>query len=163
MVRKITNLLLICILLCSAFCTTANAKQYSVYEEGTLSTTYTQYFKDILSGVGFNENYIAFRSGQYSYTMLVGELEYSNGVIKLIGEGKEYEYSSTGTGYNNQYKYYVRDVTDSSINVGNNIIYSDVGDFPQLVERGAKYEILSTVLLCIFGLCIVINRIFFKR
>lgn len=163
MVRKISSLLVVCVLLIGAFCTTANAEQYTVYEDGTLSTTYTQYFKDIVSGIGFNQNYVAFRSGQYSYTMLVGDLEYNNGAITLTGNGKEYEFSTTGTGYNNQYRYYVRDITDSSLTVGNYIIYSDVGDFPQLVERGAKYEIITAVLLCIMCLSVVINRIFYKR
>lgn len=160
--RKISCLFCVLVLI-TAFCGTAQAQTYNVYDEGTLSTTYTQYFKDIVSGIGFNQNYVAFRSGQYSYTMLVGDLEYDNGVITLYGSGKEYEYSTTGSGYNNQYKYYVNEIADSSVNVGNNIIYSDVGDFPQLVERGAKYEMLTAVLLVIMCLSVVIRRILFHR
>lgn len=142
---------------------TAQAATHQVYENGSLGTTYITYFKDILSGAGFDDNYVAFRSGQYSYTMVVGDIEYNNGVFSLVGEGKEYEFSTTSSSYNSQYQYYANDITDFSLNADNSIIYSDVGEFPQLIERGAKYEILSTVLMCIVVLCIVINRIFRKR
>lgn len=164
MVRKIINVLLVGILLVGALCTQASAVTHTIYDEGTLSTTYTTYFKDIVSGIGFNENYVAFRSGQYSYSMVVGELEYNNGVISLKGTGKEYKYSATTTsGYNQQYKYTVTNLSNFSVNCGDYIIYSDVGDFPQLVERGAKYEIIQTLLIGICCLCVVINRIFFAR
>lgn len=162
MVRKVVNCLLVCILLVGAFCTQANAETHTVYDNGSLSTTYITYFKDILSGTDLKDNYVAFRSGQYSYTMVVGELENNNGVISLIGEGKEYIFSTTGS-YNSQYTYDVNTINNFSLNTGNYIIYSDVGDFPELIERGAKYEILTTVIICICCLCIVINRIFYNR
>lgn len=142
---------------------TAQAATHQVYENGSLSTTYITYFKDILSGVEFNANYVAFRSGQYSYTMVVGDIEYENGVFLLVGDGKEYEFSTTSSGYNSQYNYYVNDITEFSVNAGNSIIYSDVGNYPQLIERGAKYEMFTAVLLCVVLVCIVINRIFYYR
>lgn len=151
-------------MLVGAFCTQAFADTHTVYDEGTISSTYVTYFKDIISGIGFNDNYVAFRSGQYSYTMVTGDLDYNNGVISLTGEGKEYIFSANITsGYNQQYKYYVNDISNFNINCGNNIIYSDVGEFPQLMERGAKYEILSAVLIIVCCLCVVINRIFYHR
>lgn len=162
MVRKIVNMCVICVVLVSAFCTTAHAATHSIYDEGTLSTTYVTYFKDIVSGIGFNENYVAFRSGQYSYTMVVGDLEYNNGVISLTGSGKEYVFSTGSTGYNSQYRYNVNTINNFSVSVGDYIIYSDVGEFPQLVERGAKYEIFTALLLCIV-LCAVVFGRFFRR
>lgn len=163
MVRKIIYIFFACALLCGAICTTASAKNYSVYSEGQVSDMHVSYFKDLASGIGFNDNYVAFRSDELSYTMIVGDLEYSDGVISLIGNGKEYVFTSYGSDINPQYRYAVNDITDSSVLCGDCILYSDVGDFPQLVERGAKYEILSLYLLVIACICIVINRIFFKR
>ena len=95
--------------------------------------------------------------------MIVGELEYTNGVVSLVGEGKEYIYSTNSSGYNSQYVYNVNSISNFSVSVGDAIIYSDVGDFPELIERGAKFEILNTLLICITLLSFVIRRIFFKR
>lgn len=150
------------IALIAAFCGTVQAATHTVYEEGNLSTTYVTYFKDIISGAEFNDNYVAFRSGQYSYTMVVGELEYSNGVISLVDTGKEYVFT-TSSGYNATYKYNVNEISNFSLDSGENIIYSDVGDYPQLVERGAKFEIFTAILICICMLSFVIRNIFYKR
>lgn len=148
--------------LITAMCGTVQAATHTVYENGTLGTTYITYFKDILSGADFRDNYVAFRSGQYSYTMIVGKLQNENGVISLQEQGKQYTFETTGN-YNSQYTYNVADITNFSVNTGNAILYSDVGDFPELIERGAKFETLNTILLIVLMLCIVIYRIFRKR
>lgn len=162
MVRKITAF--VCsVVLIVALATPVQGATHEIYEEGTLSSTYTTYFRDIVSGIGFSDNYVAFRSGHYEYTLIVGDLSYENGVISSNGVCTEYTYRATGTNYNNQYKYYVSEINSFSLNTDNNIIYSDVGQYPQLVERGAKYEILSAVLLVIMLVSIVVNRIFYSR
>lgn len=162
-VRKYILCIVACTILITAICGTVSAATHSVYENGSLGTTYITYFKDILSGTNLKDNYVAFRSGQYSYSMIVGELENNNGVISLVGSGKEYKYYIESSSYNSQYKYDVINLNSFSVNTDNNIIYSDVGDFPELIERGAKYETLNTILLCVALLSIVVHRIFFKR
>lgn len=164
MVRKVSSIIVAIVLICACG-TTALATTHTVYDNGTLSSTYTTYFKDILSGAKFNDNYVAFRSGQYSYTMVVGDLEYNNGKIILVNDekAKEYTFSTNNNNYNSTYYYDVKDIYIFDIDVGNNIIYSDVGDFPQLIDRGDKYEILNTLLIIIFMLCVVVSRIFYNR
>lgn len=162
MVRKITALLVALLVVIGANCTITQAATHTIYTEGNMNTTYITYFKDILSGVGFNDNYVAFRSGQYEYTMVVGKLEYNNGVISLSEKGKEYVFTQTGN-YNSQYTYAANEIANFSVNTNSAIIYADVGDFPQLIERGAKYEMLTTLLLSIMCISVVINRIFYKR
>lgn len=163
MVRKIIVLCCCCLVLITALCGTVQAATHSVYENGNLSTTYITYFKDIISGIGFNDNYVAFRNGQYSYIMVVGDLDYNNGVISLNGQGKSYVFSTESSNYNSQYKYNVTDISSFSVNTGDAIIYSDIGDFPQLIERGDKYAIFTAFLLCIACICVIINRILFFR
>ena len=164
MVRKIICFVCSLGLIAAILCGPVQAATHSVYDEGTLSTTYTTYFKDIISGAKFTDNYVAFRSSQYEYNLVVGELEYNNGVISLVGDiCKEYRFYSTSTNYNSQYRYSVDTLSEFSLNTDNYILYSDVGDFPQLVERGAKYEMFTTLLLCIVLLCIVFGRFFRKR
>lgn len=163
MVWKIIRNCVICVALVCAFCTTAHAATHEVYDEGQISSTYVTYFRDIVSGIGFNDNYVAFRSGQYSYTMVVGDLEYNDGLFSLKENGKEYVFSANNTGYNSQYNYNVNNITNFSVAVGDNIIYSDLGEFPQLVDRGAKIETFTAVLLCTVIVSVIINRILFKR
>lgn len=160
MVRKVISIIVICLALTGAICAQAQAETHSVYSEGTLSNTYVTYFKDIVSGIGFDDNYVGFRSGQYTYTLIVGDIDYSNNIFTATN-CKEYVFE-TSSGYSSQYKYYVNDLTEFSLSATDTIIYSDMGNYPQLVERGAKYEILTMFIICICCLCVVINRIFFK-
>lgn len=161
MVRKISAS--ICaIALIMALSMPALGATHDVYKEGNPSTTYIQYFRDIVAGIGFKDHYVAFRSGQYSYTMCVGNLEYTNGIISLVGEGELYTFTQIGN-YNSLYSLNYEEVSNFSVSVDNYIVYSDLGHFPQLVERGAQYEMLSAVLIVIGLLGIVINRIFRKR
>lgn len=157
MVRKVSIMVAI-LLLCFGFAVTAQAATYSPYE-GNPSNTYITYFRDIVSGIGFNDNYVAFRSGQNEYIMVVGDLDYNNGQIVLNSEGSLYTMATDGN-YNGYYRYSVDSITDFTLNTEDKIIYSDVGQFPQLVERGAKYEILTTLLLSIALLGLVISGIF---
>lgn len=166
MVRKIKKY---CITLFSVFalsaalCGSVQAATHSVYDGGNLSSTYTTYFRDILSGTSILDNYIAFRSGQYEYTMIVGNLEVQDGIVTLSESGKEYVFYTETSGYNSQYRYNVNEITDFSLEIGDYIIYSDIGDYPELIERGAKFEILACITLCVLMLCIVISRIFYYR
>lgn len=164
MVRKVSALMLAMVLIC-ALGTSALASTHSVYENGSLSTTYITYFKDILAAAKITDNYVAFRSGQNAYTMIVGKLQYENGVISLQTDetAKEYTFSTESSSYNSQYKYYVKDIYIFDMETNESIIYSDVGDFPQLIERSAKFETLQTILFGIVLLCVVINRIFYNR
>lgn len=138
--------------------TSAKAVTYEVYD-GNPSNTYIQYFKDIVSGIGFNDNYVAFRSGQNDYVMVVGDLEYNNGKFTLADVGTVYTIASSGN-YNSTYSYTVTEIDSLTLNPSNKLIYSDLGNYPQLVERGAKYEILTAVLLVTALLGLVIGRIF---
>ena len=141
----------------------AYAYTHNVYDNGSISSTYLTYFRDILSGISLNDNYIAFRDGQYSYIMVVGDLDCNGDVITLNGTGKSYVFKTDNTQYNSQYKYYVSNINSFNVKTDNFIVYSDVGDYPQLIERGAKYEILTTIIVVIVCISIVISRIFRKR
>lgn len=163
MVRKIGSLIAVLGLIGAILCAPVQAATHSIYENGSLGTTYITYFKDILSGCSFKDNYVAFRSGQNEYTMVVGELEYSNNTFTLKGQGKEYVFYTEGTSYSSQYQYRFEDINNFSLNYNNAILYSDIENFPQLIERGAKFEILSVILLLIIMCSFVIRRIFFKR
>lgn len=162
MVRKIIVCVVAMLVVIGANSTTTRAATHTIYDQGNMNTTYITYFKDILSGANFSDNYVAFRSGQYEYTLIVGKLKYADSVISLTEKGKEYVFNQTGN-YNSTYTFETNEISNFSVNTGSYIIYSDVGDFPELIERGAKYEMLSVLLLSIMCISVIINRIFYKR
>lgn len=162
MVRKVS--VMICTLaLLFGLSVGAQAATHSVYD-GTISSTYLTYFQDILAGVSINDHYVAFRSGQYEYTMIVGDLTYNGNSFTLDGTGVSYVFTNaTSSGYNTTYSYQTADITNFSVNVGDEIIYSDLGRFPHLEERGARFETISAVLLAVLVLSGVVRRIFSRR
>ena len=82
MVRKVTTLICVLVLI---FAIGMKAQSTSVTPyEGNMSSTYITYFRDIVSGIGFNDNYVAYRSGQNEYKMVVGELTSSENVSIVL-------------------------------------------------------------------------------
>lgn len=159
MARKVITLCALFGVLLGVLCTPLHAATHSVYSEGNISTTYVQYFKDILSDCKITDNYVAFREGQYSYTMVVGDLEYSSGTITLQDSGKIYTFTQSGN-YNSSYRYKSEPITNFSVTPGENIIYSDVGDYPELIERSARIETLILIAISIYAVYHIATRIF---
>lgn len=160
MVRQV-SILVLCIALLCATGTVALAESYSAYD-GNPSNTYITYFRDIVSGIGFNDHYVALRSGQYEYILAVGDIVYGNEIFTADDTVGLYTIS-LDSGYNASTTYTYREIDSLYVSTGNQIIYSDLGHFPQLIERGAKYETFTAVLLCTALLCVVVGRFFRKR
>lgn len=160
MVRKVITL---AVCLCLLFCVSrsAQATAYIPYE-GSISSTYITYFKDIVSGIGFKDNYVALRTGQYEYVLFIGQFTFADGVYTLEGKGMAYTITNEGS-YNSYQTYSVNEVTDVTVTPQDKIIYSDLGQYPQLIDRGSKYEMLNTFLLVGFMLIFFILRIFSRR
>lgn len=159
MVRKVIRISLFAAILLSVIITPAAAATHNVYTEGNISTTYVQYFKDIISGTNINDDYVGFRSGQYTYCLVVGDLRYESGSISLESEGTIYTFNQTGT-YNSTHTYTVSPISNFSLNSGNAIIYSNVGNYPHLVERSTHVETVILITLCSMCLFGVVTRIF---
>lgn len=160
MVRKIT-IFLLCVALTCSVGAVAHAESFTPYD-GTPSNTYIQYFRDIISGIGFDQHYVALRSGQYEYVLAVGDIQYGNDIF-TSAETVELHTITLSSGYNSSTVYSYREIDSLYISTNNQIIYSDLGHFPQLVERGAKYEMFTAVLLCTSLLGVVVGRFFRKR
>ena len=120
--------------------------------DGNLSSTYTTYFRDI--DIGFFDNYVCWRNGDYSYMMFVSDSLELSGSGFTAGAGKLYEFYLTGN-YNNTQHYRQSDINSFSLNNNSHfVIYSSLGTYPKL-ERGLRYDKLQTFTLftaCIFGL-----------
>lgn len=156
--KKLTIIISLFVIIATAMPQKANA--YSVYTEGNMSTTYITYFKDIVAGIKPGDKYIAYRSGQYSYTLAVGDLSISDNNISSSGTTTLYVYETETSGYNSIYTYNVSEVTDFSLSVSNMIVYSNLGDFPLLEERGVTYEYATLFVLCVIAFCMFLRSIF---
>lgn len=150
-----------CLCLVIAIAIPGKAFGYSVYTEGSLSSTYITYFKDIVAGIEPNKKYVAYRSGQYSYTLAAGDLSISGTTISSTDTVTLYVYETSNTsGYSATYYYNVSSVSDFSLNVSNYIVYSNLGNYPLLEERSTIYEYTTLYIICIIGLCLFIRTIF---
>lgn len=160
MVRQV-KILLVALALLVATCNGAHAATYTVYD-GNPSNTYIQYFKDTLTKIPLGDHYVAFRSGQYSYTMVVGDIAFNNGVFSSTDTCAVFTIESDNS-YNGYYSYSQSDIANFQLNAGDKILYSDLGHYPDLEERGQKYEILTTILIVVVCVGYVVRCIFYHR
>lgn len=160
-VKKYMFVLVAMLVLITATCGTVSAATYDCYE-GNLSTTQLNYYRDILGNQSILDNYVVFRDGQYTYKMVVGDIVYNNNTFTSDKECKVFSID-IGSGYNSIYKYNEFTIDSFVLNTNENIVYSDLGSFPQLETRGDRFEILATIIMCIAGCCFIIRSIFYKR
>lgn len=161
MVRKITVYFVCLLALFTAFSGAAQAATYQPYE-GNISTSNLTYFQDLLPKLKLTDHYVFFRSGQYEYTLISGDIKYANGVFSSGDDCTVYS-MSTNNSYNGYYAYNVTTIDSLSLNPRDILVYSDLGGFPELENRGVKYEIIQTILIIITLLAVVIRSIFYYR
>lgn len=159
MVRKVISCALIGVLVAVTMVVTLRAAELEAYD-GNISTSYLTYFKDI--DIPFNYHYVFVRTNQYNYELLVGQLTYTGSGF-VSSDPVLYYRLSTGSGVNS-YNTWVHGVYDSlDLSVSDQIVFSDLGDYPQLHERGSKHEMLQTILIVIIGLCSFIRPLLYPR
>lgn len=129
--------------------------------QGTINTTYLTFFKDIVSGISIFDDYVFYRSGNSDYCMVVGDIELNGTTFELLGEGKQYEISQVngGAGTNSYYSLSVSAVSDLSIRARDYLVYSNLGHYPRLEERGVVYEFAMLTAFIIFCACCLVRPI----
>ena len=156
MVRKSITIVFVVL---AAVMLSVTASAASVYD-GNISTTYITIYRDISSNIGIDDDYVMFRSGQYDYTMFVGDLTLT-GTTFRSDKGQLYVISTNNGNYGNgTYVYTVSETSNFSLNAGNALVYSNLGHYPDLIERVNDYEMASVLLVCI-GLCCYLLRSIF--
>ena len=161
MVWKISKKVIICLfafmMMCE--CTFINAFAYTPYTQGTISSTYITQFRDLLNKVGVNDDYVMLRSGQYEYVMIVGDLELSS--TKITGKsGTEYKFTTSSGNYNQNNIYTVSEVSNIVVELNDTLIYSNLGNYPDLIEKGVTIQYASLNILLIMCICILVGNIF---
>lgn len=132
----------------------------SVYSEGNLSNTYVTYFSDVLNGLSPNVDYVIYRSGQYDYSMAVGKFEFDNNIFSSVDTVTIYKISTNNSSFNSYYQYSVTDRNNFSLSCNNSLVYSNLGNYPDVIERGSYFEEVIVLLLSIILLFTIVWKIF---
>ena len=154
MVRKVIVLLLAL----AALAAVPLSGQAATVYEGNISTTYITIFSDIVDKIGMNDEYVFYRSGQYEYTMIAGEITY-DGSTFAADEASSYVIN-TNSSYNSYYEYSTGKVISWSLSPGSALVYSSLGDYPALVDKSETYSFATLVLLFVCLCMFLIRSIF---
>lgn len=127
--------------------------------QGTISTTFITFFRDIVASLPITHDYVFYRSGDQEYTLVSSPDMTLEGGTFYADEGKEYVITqNSGSGYSSSYySYSVSNVSDISVRSRGYLVYSNLGDYPQLEDRGVQYEFALLVAFCSFCIGAVIR------
>ena len=120
--------------------------------DGSISSTYSEYFKGILYKLE-PAHYLICRTGQYQYMMAYGDdLEYESGVFT----GDVFTVIINTNTYNSNFSIVWGTDSDFRFTVNDNMIYSDLGAFPIInyqtsvtYQKGVLY-FAAAVIIAIF-------------
>lgn len=120
---------------------------YGVYDSGVPSDTYIAWARGLIKEVPFTDDYVFFRSGQYSYTFAYGDFDDG-----FAGSAHVYQIILPSN-YNDGYEFV--DFIDSSfsLSVGNGLVYSSLDGYPSLFVDYSYYIFFLLVLFLatVFG------------
>ena len=155
--RKITRILAVACALCCLAALPLAASAVTIYD-GTISTTYITIFRDIAAKLPLTSDYVFFRSGQYEYILVAGDLEYSGSMF--TGSDLTQYIVKTNSNYNNSYEFGTATLNSFSLAPGGALVYSNLGSFPDLYQR-SDYALSSLIFAnALLFCCFLIRPIF---
>lgn len=128
---------------------------------GTISDTYLSYLTGVVEKLGYDEHYVIWRSGEYSYSLAYGEdMEIVGTLISGFDLDCVRVYRSSNN-YNNVWYTEFTTLNNLELETQDIFAYSDLGNLPT-VKRGLSSIEASTILFAIgfavvFSVC---NHIF---
>ena len=117
-----------------------------------LGTSNIEIFGAIASKLDYGVHYVYYRDGQYDYCLAYSDsLELSG--TTFSGEDVTIVTYSTSSNYNSQATFSVDEEANFSLSAGRYLVWSDLGDYPILYDRGAEdYAKTACIILASFGL-----------
>lgn len=141
--------------------TTAIETISDIYDEGTLNSTYINYFRDYMGHLGIDDHYVHARTGQYTYTLFYGDISLTGNTFNM-GNVTRVDIT-TSSGYNSNYTISINELSSYKLNVGNNIVYSDLGNYPMFEGRSEVLQYVQTFSIAIMCLCMLARGIFKRK
>lgn len=122
---------------------------YATDDAYNLGTTNVTIFAGLADKVPFGQHYVYWRDDQYSYKFAYGDISLSGSSFVGSGSVTICTYAgTTSSGYNTVYTWDISTDGSFSLSAGDMLVYSDLGDYPNLIEReGAKYEAVTSYIL----------------
>lgn len=161
-VVKLVVLLVVCLIVAVCCDTRASAATYSPdLGYATVGNSYVDYLVGLCRNDDYR-SYVVYRSGQYTYTGLSGDLDYKDGT--LTGEGVVYTID-TSYGYGSSARYYVDTRVDPAIvfTPGQSMIYSNVRGLGAVTDGEMQDTVVLSLLVCFVVFCGVIAILLLLR
>ena len=142
------------------FNSVAPASAYPSPNDGTISTTYLQYFKDMLVKLPYDTQYVFFRVNDYEYRMVYGDAINLSGDV-FSGDGLRYiRYYRT----NNYSVWKLETGNEGSFRLTTNgyLVYSNVGDlYPSMNGGVYTYAVYACLFVLVLTLLFNLVHAFF--
>lgn len=132
---------------------------YTPYD-GNISTTYITIFEDIASKISPDQDYVFFRSEQYEYVMLVGDMDFDGTKFTSTATSLTEYKIKTNSGYSSSYIYTCSTVTPTDITITEDLVYSNLGYFPSFEEKGENISYATFIAIVVIGICMLLRPIF---
>lgn len=155
MVRKSV---IICLAVCVILAVPVYANADQVYKDGNISTSFLTYFSDLSSKISPIDDYVFFRSGQYEYKLVAGDLDYESGYF--YGSDVKSFTLSTSNAYSPGYIWTSEALDFFDLTTDGYMVYSNLGSYPDLMERGDSYAFATLLLLVVVLCCYLFRSIF---
>lgn len=134
---------------------------YSQPYDGSISTTYTTYFRGVVEKLPPASNYVLFRSDQYNYRFIYSDsMTYENG--RFAADSAQYVNYYVGN-YNSRSQ--VTSGVEGAFSLSPNgyPVYSDLSELYPVLSEGVKNYEFKTLLFCVvLFLLFTIVRSFFS-
>ncbi len=135
----------------------------SAYAPGTdygVGTSNISLFGPMASKLGHGEHYVYWRDSQYEYKMAYGQSLLFDG-SRFLGDSVQIITYTTHSGYSGQATLTCVDEVDFRLDPGDYLVWSDLGHYPALYERGVvDYVHAAAVGVAVLFLYIVLCRLF---
>lgn len=131
---------------------TVSVSAYQIDSDYGVGTTNVTLFTGFVHDLDFGEHYLYWRNSRYEYCMAISSSLVCNGSLFTASDAVVITYS-TNTAYAGQAILSRQSVSGFSLDAGNYLVYSDLGNYPRLTERRSQdYAKTACVILCSFML-----------
>lgn len=138
---------------------TAGVALAAISDNYGVGTSNISIFGPLASKLPYGVHYVYWREGQYLYKFAYSAgLQYEDG--RFTADDAAVISYSTSTSYSGQATFVLGSETDFSLNPGDYLVWSDLGHYPALYERGeVDYAHLTCVILASYGLFVLFSRL----
>ena len=130
-----------------------------ISSEYGVGTSNTAIFAGMVEKLPFGTHYVYWRESQYVYAFAYAETLAYDGA-SFSGEDVTIVEYNTGGGYQSPPTILDYVESDFELYPEDYLVYSDLGFYPDLIERGGvQYEALCCLILCSFAVWLLLDRL----